>query len=98
MIKTIFEKYFYSRNSKIAIIIYGFPLNVEHWDHTNYWAKSIWTIDMSKFSKSSASLYSLLHKNPIPFVCNVKNVDKVDCPDTDQGVHMWILTHPHNNL
>jgi hypothetical protein len=55
---------------------------------------------MSKFSKSSTALPLSVRENPppIPFVSKVKNVDKVDEPDTDkfESIKLEFLMDPDN--
>jgi hypothetical protein len=58
---------------------------------------------MNKFSKSSAALPPSVYENPllpppIPFVSNVKNMDKVDGADTDKSywIKLEFLIDPDN--
>jgi hypothetical protein len=59
-------------------------------------------MDMSKFSKYTAVLPPSVHKNtpppPIPFVSQVKKMDKVDEPDADkpEGIKLEFLMDPDN--
>jgi hypothetical protein len=54
---------------------------------------------MSKDSKSSAALTSSFRENPpIPFVSNLKKMDKVEGPDTDKSewIKLEFLMVPDN--
>jgi hypothetical protein len=54
---------------------------------------------MSKLSKSSAALPLSVHENtPIPFVSEVKKMDKVDGTDTDKSewIKLEFLMDPDN--
>jgi hypothetical protein len=63
-------------------------LSIDYCDHTNLWSKSIWTIEISNFSKISDDLPPFVYMNPplslIPFVSEVKKVNEVHGPNADK--------------
>jgi hypothetical protein len=59
-------------------------------------------MSMSKFSKSAAALLPSVCENlppPIPFVSNVKKMDKIDGDDADKSewIKLEFLMHPDNS-